>query len=202
MTGRPIAGPVALSPDARSPRSGPASAPEGRTTLSPGSTVNSRARYVTPAVLRQLEQSLSERDRLVLATLRQLRLATGDQLQRLHFDGLTERQRRRALASLETHRLIVRLARPVGGVRAGSAGSVFALDLAGQRLTASGGPAHGGRTERPWTPGQPFMAHTLAITELYVQIVAAARSGHLELLRFQAEPTVGAASKRPRAGPP
>lgn len=188
MTGRPVAGPVASSPGSRSSRSGPASASKARTTLPPGFASNPRSRYFTPAVLRQLEQSLSERDRLILATLRQLRLATGDQLQRLHFDGLTERQRRRTLVTLEADRLIVRLARPIGGVRAGSAGSVFALDLAGQRLTSSGGPAHGRRNERPWTPGQLFTTHTLAITELYAQIAAATRSGRLELLRFQAEP--------------
>jgi hypothetical protein len=140
-------------------------------------------------VLHQLAQSLSDRDRQILTTLRLLRVATGDQLERLYFAGISDRQRRRALERLESSRLIVRLPRQIGGIRAGSAGSVFALDLAGQRLTNHGGPAGGRRIERPWTPGLPFLAHTLAITELYVRLVLADRTGRLELLAFQSEPT-------------
>jgi hypothetical protein len=131
---------------------------------------------------------LSARDRAVLTTLRQLRVATGHQLERLHFADTTDRQRRRALERLERQHLIVRLPRRVGGIRAGSAGSVFALDLAGQRLTNQRGPAGGRRIERPWTPGWPFLAHALAVTELYLRLVEAHRRRQLELLDFHAEP--------------
>ncbi|MGI8491556.1 MAG: replication-relaxation family protein [Acidimicrobiales bacterium] len=159
-------------------------------------------------MLRRLDASLSERDRAVLDTLRQLRLATAVQLERLHYADLTARHRRRALAQLEADRLITRLPRTIGGVRAGSAGSVFALDLAGQRLTGPSGPARGLRIERPWTPGLPFLGHTLAISELYVRLVVADRAGRLELLGFQAEPaswrrfqtTGGWATLKPDAG--
>lgn len=189
MTERPIAGPVASTARLRSPRPGATSPSKGRTTLSLSPRVKARRPYVTTAVLHQLAQALSDRDRQILATLRLLRVATGDQLERLYFAGTTDRQRRRALERLEAARLIVRLPRQIGGIRAGSTGSVFALDLAGQRLIDHGGPAGGRRIERPWTPGLPFLAHTLAITELYVRLVLADRSGNLELLEFQAEPT-------------
>jgi len=209
MIGRPIARPVASSGPRRFPSSGATSIPKGRTTLSTDLHSNaSRSRYVTASVLRRLDAALTERDRAVLGTLRQLRLATALQLERLHYADTTPRHRRRALSQLEANRLISRLPRTIGGVRAGSAGSIFVLDLAGQRLTGSSGPARGLRIERPWTPGLPFLAHTLAITELYVRLVLADRARELELVDFAAEPaawrrfqtTGGWATLKPDAG--
>jgi hypothetical protein len=135
-----------------------------------------------------LAEGLSPRDRAILATLRGLRLASGDQLGRLHFQGASLRERRRVLASLALRRLVVRLDRRVGGVRAGSAGHIYALDVAGQRLTDRTGPAHGYRVRRPWTPGLLLTRHTLAITELDVRLVEAERRGELGLHGFVAEP--------------
>lgn len=188
MTAGPIGRPVASSQAPRSPRSGPTKAAKGRTTVAVHRPVEPQTRYVTAAVVRDLDDRLSERDRAVLGSLRQLRVLTGNQLERLHFQGLTDRQRRRTLAQLEADGLVARLSRRIGGVRSGSAGSVFALDRAGQRLLGATGPARGGRIERPWTPGPPFLAHTLSIAELYVRLVEAHRAEHLELLGFQAEP--------------
>jgi len=191
MSPRPVARPVASSGWRHSPSSGATHYGKGRTTLSTDLGSGSPSpRYVTAARLRQLDAALTERDRAVLDTLRQLRLATAEQLERLHYADTSPRHRRRALAALEAGRLISRLPRTIGGVRAGSAGSIFALDLAGQRLTGPSGPARGLRIERPWTPGLPFLAHSLAITELYVRLVLAHRAGELELLAFTTEPGV------------
>jgi hypothetical protein len=41
---------------------------------------------------------------------------------------------------------------------------------------------------RPWTPGALFLAHTLAVSELYAQLREIERARRVELLEFLAEP--------------
>lgn len=134
---------------------------------------------------------LTERDVAVLGDLARLRLACARQIERLHFTGGTAlanaRYCRRVLARLTDLGLVCRLDRRVGGVRAGSAGFVYALDALGQHLITGTGPA-GGQIRRPWTPGTAFVRHRLATSELYVRLIEAERVGHVELVRFEAEP--------------
>ncbi len=171
-----------------------------------------RGRYVTAERLSRLERSLSDRDRAVISTLDRLRVASTGQLRRLHFAGLSEgsaaRQAPRTLRRLEALRLVCCLERRLGGMRAGSAAAVWALDAAGQRIASACGPAGGRRTRRPWTPGLHFLAHRLAISECAVNLTEAARAGRCELLDFDAEPLCwrryagpygGAASLKPDA---
>jgi Replication-relaxation len=142
--------------------------------------------YLTSARLQGVVDGLSERDLALLVSLRRLRLASAAQLERLHFTDATPRWRRQVLAALVARRLVVRLPRTVGGVRAGSAGHVYALGPAGLRLTDDGtGPR---RPSGTWLPGLAFVRHRLAITELYVQLVEAERAGLVDLVTFQAEP--------------
>ena len=124
------------------------------------------------------------RDREILLTLAQVRLASGDQLRRLHLPGQDSRTARHALARLEALKLILRLDRRVGGVRGGSAGSLYQLDSAGQRLVL---PQHRG-VRRPWPISVPFQRHLLSVTELLVSLREAERSGPVRLHTFQAEP--------------
>lgn len=140
--------------------------------------------YVTAKRLIELERSLSDRDRAVLDTLARVRVMTASQLERLHFADVTRRQSRRALTSLVGRRLVARLPRVVGGLRSGSAGYVYALDIAGLRLAQ---PGHG-RPQRPWPVGVPFLRHSLAISELYVRLREEERSGDLRLVDFTTEP--------------
>ncbi|MFL6139624.1 MAG: replication-relaxation family protein [Frankiaceae bacterium] len=155
-----------------------------------------RGRYLTPRRMSEIERSLSDRDRAVLATLVRVRLATGDQLARLHGTGVSRRQARQVLASLTERRLLARLPRLVGGVRAGSAGYVYGLDIAGHHLTRAGGV----RPHRPWQPGPAFLAHTLAVTELYVRLRAAERDGLVRLSEFVTEPACWQAFPGPGGG--
>lgn len=147
----------------------------------------------TPRRLGQLESELTERDWAILMTLAKLRLACTRQIERLHFTQGSQlanaRHARRVLANLADLRLVSRLERRVGGVRAGSAGYVWSLGVAGQRLLTQHGPAGGSKPQRPWTPNRNFLAHRLSISELYVELAEAERRGQLELLRFDAEPT-------------
>jgi Replication-relaxation len=140
--------------------------------------------YVTTSRLMQLARTLSAREQAVLSTVARVRLATGGQLRRLHYGDVSARQTRAALATLTERRLLARLPRVIGGVRAGSAGFVYALDVAGQRLALPGDR----RRQRPWTPGVAFLAHTLQITELYARLAEAERTGRLVLEDFATEP--------------
>ncbi|GAA5126123.1 replication-relaxation family protein [Haloechinothrix salitolerans] len=150
-----------------------------------GSRLRVRAEYVA-----LVAEGLGERDRAIVETVKQLRVATGAQLERLHFTDLAESSRpvirRRVLARLVRLRLLVTLKRRIGGVRAGSAGLVYALDTAGQRLTTN--PGAGKPARRPWTPSARFLGHRLAASELYVQLREAELRGGVEVLRFLAEP--------------
>jgi hypothetical protein len=142
---------------------------------------------LTPNRIWQLSSGLSERDLAVVATLSKVRVASIRQLERAHFPN-QPRTARRVLAALVERRLVARLGRTIGGVRAGSAGHVYALDIVGQSLSQNGGPAHGSRLRRPWTPGVRFLDHALAVSEVYVQLVEGEREGAFELVEFQGEP--------------
>lgn len=142
--------------------------------------------YSTSPRLAELVERLSERDLAVVATLRRLGVASAIQLERLHFADTDARQRRRVLAKLTDQRVIRRLDRRVGGVRSGSAGFIYSLDVAGQQLVDSSG------TRRPRqlaAPSLPFLQHALDVSELYVRLTESARVGDLELVEFDAEPT-------------
>jgi hypothetical protein len=138
---------------------------------------------------------LSERDRGIVADVWRNRVLTSKQLTRLHFVDLSaasrDRVRRRVLARLVALGVLAVLDRRIGGFRAGSAGLVFALGVAGQRLLPLLAPEVGGdrprRARHPWTPGQRFLAHSLDVSELYVQLREHERTGVLTLGRWAVE---------------
>jgi hypothetical protein len=143
--------------------------------------------------LLELAARLPDRDRRILDTVRMLRLARGDQLRTLFFAELTTetartRVCRRSLQRLTDQQLLRALERRVGGHKAGSNGHVYALTPAARRLLAhlNDDPQPAGRGVHE--PGLLFLSHTLAIGDLYVQLIQAHRDGQLELLSFQAEP--------------
>ena len=141
--------------------------------------------YPTSTRLAELVERLSERDLAVLVTLRRLGVASALQLERIHFNDTDSRQRRRVLAKLIELRVIRRLDRRVGGVRSGSSGFIYSLDIAGQHLVDSGGRR---RSRQPVTPGLAFLQHALDVSELYVRLKESERAGDLELVEFDAEP--------------
>lgn len=134
-------------------------------------------------------EQLSPRDLAVLQTAGALRLVTGGQLQRLFFtdpnDGSTSpRIARRTLQRLTDLRMLRRLARRVGGLRAGSSSFTYALTPAGGR--AIGHPVSRGRSPEP---SLTFVRHTLAVGEVATVLYEAKRRGRLEALKLQTEPT-------------
>lgn len=140
-----------------------------------------------------LGERLTDRDWAIIETLGRVRLATGLQLERTHFQDLASRSRSvmrwRVLKRLSDARVLSPLDRRVGTSRHGSAPLLYILDSAGLRLArarADRDPLNG-TVRRPRVPGERFMAHGLAVTELYVTLVEQARLGRLDLLDFRVE---------------
>lgn len=140
---------------------------------------------VTSKRVYELRESLGEREWEIIGSLARVRVATSSQLIDLHLSGVGLRRAQRILTALVQRRVLARLPRTIGGPSAGSLGHVYVLDVAGQRLADL---ADGGRVRRPWAMGTRFLAHSLAVTDVYVRLVRAERAGSLRLARFAGEP--------------
>jgi hypothetical protein len=127
----------------------------------------------------------------VLRSLKKVRLLTGAQIARLHMangSNATRARRTRAmLQRLSDLKVVVRLGRRIGGVRAGSAGFLYGLSGWGQAVLAQ--ESRGRTRRRVWETSLPHQRHLLAVAELYVALVEADQAESVELLGFEAEPT-------------
>lgn len=150
-----------------------------------------------PYKIRQLSEHLTERDTQILSSIEQFRMLSTRLIQRLHFPAgvfgehsnvpAATRGTTRVLLRLETHGLIGRLPRRIGGIKHGSAGTVWQLAATGERyLRAQRDEAD---RRRFVTPTTTFMDHTLEVADLAVTLSEQARLGRFELLEFQTEPT-------------
>ena len=143
--------------------------------------------YLGRRGLDQLRERLSERDLTIMRSVREHRFLTARQIEQFHFvehctDEAGARVCRRVLARLTRERLLARLQRRVGGVRAGSASFVYVLGPVGGRLLDE--------TRRRFTEPSPlFLDHTLAVADAHVALAGAARRGQLELLSVDVEPS-------------
>jgi hypothetical protein len=136
---------------------------------------------------------LSERDVAILESLRAHRLLTTVHIRRLHFAfghatvPAASGAALRVLTRLEAHGLVSRLARRIGGVRAGSSGIVWQLGSAGERLLRT---MHGQKQRRRYVePSPAFTAHTLAVAELAVQLHELQDQRTIELVSVETEPS-------------
>ncbi|MGC9539218.1 replication-relaxation family protein [Streptomyces sp. UG1] len=156
-----------------------------------------------------VKSTLSERDLGILGSLRKFRLLTTALIRRLHFpsggqstprgtseEGSTPKRHAtvaaasvatmRVLSRLESHDLVARLHRRIGGVRAGSTGVIWQLTSAGDRLIRQGGDE--GKRRRYLEPSAAFTFHTLATAELAVELHELADNGAVELVNLESEP--------------
>lgn len=145
---------------------------------------------VSQAEVRDLGLRLSGRDRAILWQVGELRLMSGRQIEAVHFPSeahatasTAARHCRRVLERLVRDRLLVRLARRVGGVRAGSQTFIYGLGPIGHRLLHQDGTRL-----RTYEPGLAFVDHQLAVAQLVVDLIVASRRGQLVLLGVQGEP--------------
>jgi hypothetical protein len=152
-------------------------------------TGNTARSYTSARGVAQLRERLSERDLDVIRQVAELRLMSARQIQAMHFplarhenELAATRARQRVLTRLCRDQLLAALQRRVGGVRAGSTGLVLMLGPLGQRVLGLSG------RRRLHEPGLHFFEHTLAASQLAVDVSVAAQAGTLELLSLQAEP--------------
>jgi hypothetical protein len=146
--------------------------------------------YMSGRGLALTRERLSARDLAIIRQVAELRLMSARQIQAVHFpnaehdnEPAATRARQRVLERLTRERLLIRLERRIGGIRAGSAGFVLALGPIGQRLLAVDGPRR-----RSYEPTLRFVDHTLAIAQLVVDVTVAARRGVVDVLACEAEP--------------
>jgi hypothetical protein len=142
------------------------------------------------AELGGLRGRLPGRDLQIVSQIGQLRLMSGRQIEAMHFprelhatQATAARHCRRVLARLVGERLLVRLPRRVGGLRAGSHSSIYGLGPVGHRLLREDGSRL-----RVHEPGAAFVDHQLAVSQLVVDLTVAGRKGQLELLAVEGEP--------------
>ena len=142
----------------------------------------------------RLAASLSDRDWGIIETLDRVHIASGKQIERLHFSALPIRSRHvmrwRVLKRLTDARVLAALDGRVGGARRGSAGYCYVLDSAGQQLARlrSNAADTNARQRRPRTPGQRFVSHAVAVTELFTKLVEHSQHGQFRLADFEIEP--------------
>lgn len=138
--------------------------------------------------LAELRGTLSERDLDIVRDVDRFRFLSTGQIEQLHFAGhasplAAARAARRSLERLNRDRVLLRLERRIGGMRAGSASFVYGLGPIGDRLLGGEGPRR-----RYREPSAAFLTHTLAIADVVVDLTLAARKHELELLSVETEP--------------
>ena len=195
---------TAVSPDISADVAGFANATDAARQQSPGEfAAGLRARregqavaarsYVTPSALLRLDERLSDRDRDIVRAVAECTILSGSQLRRLFFpeagQGRGDGQlARRSLLRLARYGLLVRLERRIGGLKGGSDGFCYRLGAAGQRLIRFWDGEGMTRGRQLPEPGERFVQHRLAVSELYVGLRVAEADGLLELAFFESEP--------------
>ncbi|MGW6571402.1 replication-relaxation family protein [Streptomyces sp. NPDC054945] len=148
-------------------------------------------RPFTGGRLAQLAVDLTTRERQFLAELATLHVATTAQLGRLVFGGCkpatTSRLGQRHAERLVRFNLIHRYANRSHDRKVGAPGYVLTLTEAGWSLSGADTAARQ-RQRRSWMPSDAFLAHRLAISELYVRLTEQSRDGGPTLREFKAEP--------------
>lgn len=153
--------------------------------------VPARPSRITTDRLQQIADRLSEQDWQALSFVAASRLVSGKQLVRGVWMADRDTQpsqariARRAIKRLSDWRVIDALpGRTVGGLHGGSDTIVYGVGAAGARLLA----IRGQHQSRLGTPGARYVAHTLAATQVVVDLRAAAARAALDVIEVQQEP--------------
>lgn len=138
--------------------------------------------------LQHIADNLSARDWAILRFLSTQKFASTTHLCRRHFtahatSGAATRACLRVLDRLLERRLVSRLDRRIGGIRHGSAGFIWHLDVAGERLTRP----RGAPRRHVGDPTQTFLDHHLQVTDTVVTLHELSRHTDLELAAVHVE---------------
>ncbi len=161
--------------------------------ISSPATAGEECRRLTRQQLVETAAALSERDGKILTAVQRYRYLLTGQIQRLYFytaatPTAAHRAAARSLKRLQGLGLVDHLARRIGGVRAGSGGLVWHLTHAGERLLR----LHEQTTSpvrRFFEPSPYFLAHSLAVAEVAVNLTEICREQHsMKLTALQPEP--------------
>jgi hypothetical protein len=183
---RPVARPIASGTPADTPSAGG----DSLTVRTANDSPFGHPLRLSATRLETISSRLIEGDWRVLNFVSECRLASGRQLVRRFWltadrDTAAARAGRRALKRLADWRVLDPLPiRAVGGLHGGSDTLVYGIGVAGVKLLARRGLIQ----KRLGTPGERYVKHTLAITELVVALHEADRDGVLELIGAQFEP--------------
>lgn len=163
---------------------------EPKTSSDPSSEVSSRppARRVGRRVLAALDSQLSARDREVLERVSEHRFLTTHQIQAFCFtehqsNESAGRTTRRVLSRLQRDGLLHAFDRRIGGVRSGSAATIWHLTAAGLRLVHTDA-----KRRRTGNPSERFLAHSLAVGDVHVLLSQHRRIEAIEDVVVEVEP--------------
>jgi hypothetical protein len=142
----------------------------------------------------KLQMMLTSRDLDILRSVREYKFLATRQIYALHFSTHASyasgiRACTRVLARLLEHKLLYRLARPIGGGGGGSMSYVWGIGAAGDRLLRADPDSQYEKRFRAYEPTPMFLAHTLAIADVRVELQGLAEAGELEVLRIVTEPS-------------
>lgn len=138
--------------------------------------------------------SLTESEQNILWFLSKAKYATTKQLARLYFSSSVKESTALRRANLVTKKLkdnnyISHLARRIGGVRAGSGSYVWRITTAGLKALKQHGFHLAISRKNAYEPSWHHLKHTLAIAELYVQLVELNQARTIQNMdTFQFEP--------------
>ena len=130
---------------------------------------------ITQKRLEQYALELLPRDLSIMLDLEDCRYLTTGQISRLRFEEdhanptAALRAANRTITRLKKLGLVTALDRRVGGIRGGSGGLIWSLTAAGAKLVNLDG--EGPPRRRNFEPSPHFTEHTLAIGELYIQLL-------------------------------
>jgi hypothetical protein len=137
----------------------------------------------------EIASRLSERDLAILRSVAEHQFLTVRQVEALNFADHAPvsgpRIARRTLARLRNLRLLGTLQRRVGGMRAGSAGLVYYVDVVGDQLLNG---RSGRQSRRFQRRSYRFINHRLAVADTHIRLIDADRTGVLELVNGAVEP--------------
>lgn len=183
---RPVGGPVASKGVSEKPSTGG----DFRCVSAANDSLLGSHLRLSATRLETIGSRLVEGDWAVLNFVSECRLASGKQLVRRFWqtsdrDTSEARAGRRALKRLADWRVLDPLPiRAVGGLHGGSDTLVYGVGVAGVKLLARRGLIQ----KRLGTPGERYLKHTLACTELVVALHEADAAGELECIEVQSEP--------------